>query len=196
MLEKKNCNSSIFYSIWFYCKLGFNYNKKSLYFHVSLLQKKMNHEETVEKEVEELNYFQKFMKYISLSVNHHLNKCKNIFCCSVRAFISNLWHFYAENLLNGNVANLQKYCRVHHRIFFKLRAIFQSLAANEDFKNLLEQLNLLPPTKGNGVDFKKEMKKISELFCWKSFWQTGTAGWDTPSEDIFLGAVDYINFFF
>ena len=92
MLEKKNCNSSIFYSIWFYCKLGFNYNKKSLYFHVSLLQKKMNHEETVEKEVEELNYFQKFMKYISLSVNHHLNKCKNIFCCSVRAFISNLWH--------------------------------------------------------------------------------------------------------
>ena len=105
------------------------------------------------------------MKHISICVNYHLNECENNVNCSVCVFIVNSQRFYAENLFNGNVENLQKYCRVHHCIFLKLITISWSLAANEDFKNLLEQLNLLPPTKGNGVDFKKEMKKISELFC-------------------------------
>ena len=99
--------------------------------------KKLKHEEAVQKKVEGLNYVKKLMKYISLSVNHHLNECENIFSCLVCAFIGNLQGLYAENMLNGNVENLQKYCRIHHRAFLKVRTISQSLTANEDFKNLL-----------------------------------------------------------
>ena len=104
------------------------------------------------------------MKYISLCVvNCHLNRCENILYCSVCAFIGNLQHLYAVNVVNGNVENLQKFHRDHRGIFFKLRSISQSLAMNDVFKNLLEQLNVLLSTKENGVDFKKVMKKIGEF---------------------------------
>ena len=79
------------------------------------------------------------MKYISLCVvNYHLNRCENILYCSVCAFIGNLQHLYAVNVVNGNVENLQKFRRDHRGIFFKLRSISQ-------------------------VDFKKVMKKIGEF---------------------------------
>ena len=71
------------------------------------------------------------MKYILLCVSYHLNECENLLYCSVCAFIGNLWHLYAGNLFNGNVKNLQKFCRDHHYIFFKLRTTSQSLATNE-----------------------------------------------------------------
>lgn len=103
------------------------------------------------------------MKHISMCVNYHLNECENNVNCSVCVFIVNSQRLYAENLFNGNVENLQKYCRVHHCIFLKLITISWSLAANEDFKNLLEQLNLPLSTKENELNLKKEMKKFSEV---------------------------------
>ena len=70
--------------------------------------------------------------------------------------------FFAQNLLTGNVENLQEFCRVNNHIFFKLRTVSCLLDENEDLQNLLEQLNLPPLTKKNGVDLKKEIKKIGE----------------------------------
>ena len=63
----------------------------------------------------------------------------------------------------GKVENLQGFCRVKHHIFFKLRTESRSPDEKEDLKNLLDQLNLPPSTKENGVDFKKQMKKIGEV---------------------------------
>ena len=53
-------------------------------------------------------------------------------------FTINLWHLYAQNLLNDEVENRQGYCRYHSHIFLKLRTISLSLAAitvDEEFEN-------------------------------------------------------------
>lgn len=73
-----------------------------------------------------------------MCVNYHLNECKNSIHCSMCDFTINLWHLYAQNLLNDKVENRQGYCRYHSHIFLKLRTISLSLAAitvDEEFEN-------------------------------------------------------------
>ena len=107
---------------------------------------KKNYQQSVEKEVQELNCFKKFRVFILLCVNYYLIECEDIYC-SACDFIVNLWCLFAQNLLTSNVENLQEFCRVNNHIFFKLRTVSCLLDENEGLKNLLEQLNLPSLTK-------------------------------------------------
>ena len=98
----------------------------------------MNYQETavtIEKDIEELSCPDKFAKYISLCTHCHLNKCDNNVNCSNCTLILNLHYLYAENLIGGEIENLQKYCRFHYFIFCSLRTMLWSLAEIEREKS-------------------------------------------------------------
>ena len=130
----------------------------------------MKHQETavtIEKDIEELNCLDKFAKYISLCTYYHLNRCENDIDCSNCTFILNLGYLYAENLISGNIENLQKYCRFHYCNLFSLRTMLRSLAAEERKKLMLEK-KILKITKTMELEEHKptissQKKKILRL---------------------------------
>ena len=94
---------------------------------------------TVEKDMEELDCLDKFAKYILLCTYYHLNRCENNVDFSNCTFNFNFDYLYAENLIGGNIENLQKYGSFHYCSFFTLRTMLQSLAEIEREKLALEK---------------------------------------------------------
>lgn len=78
---------------------------------------------TTEKDIEELNCLDKIAKYISLCTYYHLSRCDNNVDFSNCTFILNFHYLYGENLIGGDIENLQKYNRFHYCSFFLLRTM-------------------------------------------------------------------------
>ena len=92
----------------------------------------------VEKGIEELNRFDKFDRFITLSTFYHVNRWKNGNNCLKCDFIINLRYLYVENFVNGcitNIEKLQNYCRTKYVSFFSLRIMLHSLAETESQNN-------------------------------------------------------------
>lgn len=94
---------------------------------------------TVEKDIEELGCLDKFAKYILLCTYYHLSRSENNVDFSNCTFNFNFDYLYAENLIGGNIENLQKYSSFHYCSFFTLRTMLQSLAEIEREKLALEK---------------------------------------------------------
>ena len=83
----------------------------------------------IEKDIAELNSFQKFDQLINLCSFSHLNRCETDNDCVNYNFI--VRNVYVENLIdNANgVGSLQNYCRKYFGSLFSLRAFSKSLNA-------------------------------------------------------------------
>ena len=106
----------------------------------------MEHQETavtIEKDIEELNRFNKFEQFITLSTCYHVNQCKLGINCKKCDLMLNLRH--VENFVNGYITiveKLQNYCRLNYVNFYSLRVMLHSLVAVE--RLILVQGSSLP----------------------------------------------------
>ena len=97
----------------------------------------MEHQETavaIEKDIEELNRFDKSDQFITLSMYYHVNRYELRINCKKCNLVLNLRYLYLENFVNGyitNVEKLQNYCRLNYVNFYSLRVMLHSLAAVE-----------------------------------------------------------------
>ena len=107
----------------------------------------MEHQETavaIEKDIEELNRFNKFDQFITLSTYYHVNWCELGINCKKCDFVLNLRYLYVENVVNGyitNVEKLQNYCRLDYVNFYFLRVMLHSLAAVERQKRSIKKFD-------------------------------------------------------
>ena len=75
----------------------------------------------IEKDIEELNQFDKFDRFITLPTFYHIKRCKNGNNCLKYDFIIKLRYLYVENSVNEcvtNIEKLQNYCRTKYASFF------------------------------------------------------------------------------
>ena len=102
----------------------------------------MEHQETavaIEKGIEDLNPFDKFDQFITLSKYYHVNRCELGINCRKCDFVLNLRYLYVENFVNGcikNVEKLKNYCCLNYVNFYFLKVMLHPLAAVERQKKI------------------------------------------------------------